>query len=302
MSAKELWIRFAAWVNGEAAPAARFEKEYQPKHSPLFRRKPREVSTGQPKTYEVWFYRVSAVLASVALIGILLATVTRLPLHGTPGTPDQNEVAQRYVEQGLEETGAVNLVSGMILDYRAFDTFGESCVLFLTAMSVFVLLWNDKHSLPPKLEAERKEDDIILAEEEMHLLRHAAHFLTPFILLFGIYVVVNGHLSPGGGFSGGIIIGSGLIFYATACGQKTVSRFFDRKAFYILNFICLAIYAGAKSYSFFLGANHMENPIPKGIPGAILSGGLILPLNICVGIVVACTMYAFYALFNKGDF
>ncbi len=302
MSAKELWGRFAAWVNGEAAPAARFEKDYRPHLPSPRRRRQEEDSTGHAKTHEVLLYRVSTVLASVALIGILLATVTQLPLHGTPGTPDQNEVALRYVEKGLEETGAVNLVSGMILDYRAFDTFGESCVLFLTAMSVFVLLWNDKHSLPPKLEAERKEDDQILAEEEMHLLRHAAHFLTPFILLFGIYVVINGHLSPGGGFSGGIIIGSGLIFYATACGQKAVSRFFDRKAFYILNFICLAIYAGAKSYSFFLGANHLENPIPKGIPGAILSGGMILPLNICVGIVVACTMYAFYALFNKGDF
>ena len=110
MSAKELWTRFAAWVNGEAAPAARFEKEYQPKHSPLFRRKPREVSTGQPKTYEVWFYRVSAVLASVALIGILLATVTRLPLHGTPGTPDQNEVAERYVSFLKEITGSYETV------------------------------------------------------------------------------------------------------------------------------------------------------------------------------------------------
>ena len=39
---------------------------------------------------------------------------------------------------------------------------------------------------------------------------------------------------------------------------------------------------------------------PLGTPGAILSSGLILPLNICVGLVVACTMYAFYTLFRKG--
>ncbi|MFR1213540.1 MAG: hypothetical protein ACLSCV_01060 [Acutalibacteraceae bacterium] len=39
----------------------------------------------------------------------------------------------------------------------------------------------------------------------------------------------------------------------------------------------------------------------KGIAGAILSGGFILPLNICVGIIVAFTMYGFYALFSKGD-
>jgi multicomponent Na+:H+ antiporter subunit B len=39
-----------------------------------------------------------------------------------------------------------------------------------------------------------------------------------------------------------------------------------------------------------------------GEAGAILSAGLILPLNICVGMVVACTMYAFYTLFRKGGF
>mgnify|MGYP006976618559 CR=1 FL=1 len=42
--------------------------------------------------------------------------------------------------------------------------------------------------------------------------------------------------------------------------------------------------------------------IPLGTPGDILSSGLILPLNICVGLVVACTMYAFYAMFRKGGF
>ncbi len=62
----------------------------------------------------------------------------------------------------------------------------------------------------------------------------------------------------------------------------------------------LTFYCLAKSYSFFTGANHLESGIPLGTPGAILSSGLILPLNICVGLVVACTMYAFFTLFRKG--
>ena len=49
-----------------------------------------------------------------------------------------------------------------------------------------------------------------------------------------------------------------------------------------------------------MGANHLPSGIPLGTPGAILSSGLILVLNICVGLVVTCTMYAFYALFRKG--
>ncbi|MBQ9617343.1 MAG: hypothetical protein IJR48_03170, partial [Oscillibacter sp.] len=48
------------------------------------------------------------------------------------------------------------------------------------------------------------------------------------------------------------------------------------------------------------GANGLESHIPKGVPGAILSGGLILPLDIAVGLVVACTMFGFYSLFRRG--
>ena len=47
-------------------------------------------------------------------------------------------------------------------------------------------------------------------------------------------------------------------------------------------------------------ANGLPSGIPLGTPGAILSSGLIMPLNIAVGMVVACTMYVFYALFRKG--
>ena len=61
-------------------------------------------------------------------------------------------------------------------------------------------------------------------------------------------------------------------------------------------------YCCAKSYSFFTGANHLPSGIPLGTPGAILSSGLIFYLNICVGLVVACTMYAFFVMFRKGGF
>ena len=63
----------------------------------------------------------------------------------------------------------------------------------------------------------------------------------------------------------------------------------------------LLVYFVSKGYSFFTGGNHIESVIPTGTPGKLLSGGLILPLNICVGVVVACTMYGFYSYFTKGD-
>ena len=118
--------------------------------------------------------------------------------------------------------------------------------------------------------------------------------------MYGIYVVLNGHLSPGGGFSGGAIMGAALILYLNAFGFEKTSRFFTFKLFRWVTFLALMTYAGLKSYSFFTGANHIHSGIPLGTPGAILSSGLILPLNICVGFIVMCTMYAFYTLFRKG--
>ena len=85
-----------------------------------------------------------------------------------------------------------------------------------------------------------------------------------------------------------------------AFGFAKTERFFTYKTYKRISIAALGFYALSKSYSFYTGANHLESFIPKGTPGAILSSGLILPLNICVGMVVACTMYGFYAVFRKG--
>lgn len=134
------------------------------------------------------------------------------------------------------------------------------------------------------------------------ILQKVAFVLVPMIIIFGIYIILNGHLSPGGGFSGGAVIGAGLILYLNAFGFAKTEKFFTEKTYKWICFGSLTFYCLAKSYSFFTGANHIPSGIPLGNPGDIISSGLILPLNICVGLVVACTMYAFYALFRKGGF
>lgn len=246
------------------------------------------------------FYPVCAVLLGMLFVGIMIFTVFHMPELGIAEHPDNNEVSKRYIEQGLQETGSVNIVSGMILDYRAFDTFGESCVLFIAASCVLVLLRIE----PEKQDAEKEAEanDRIYEPKNDCILQFVARILVPVIFVFGIYVILNGHLSPGGGFSGGAILGAGLILYLNAFGFQKTERFFTGKTFRRITVACLTFYCLAKSYSFFTGANHLESHIPKGTPGAILSSGLILPLNICVGMIVTCTMYAFYCMFRKGDF
>ena len=246
-------------------------------------------------------YRVAALICCLTLIVMLFVTVAFLPPVGDSDNPAHNEVAAKYIEDGMQDTGAVNIVTGMILDYRAFDTFGESNVLFIATCTVLILMRNDKMKGKGSAEEEELRDSHYEPKSD-RILQTMAMVLVPFIILFGIYVILNGHLSPGGGFSGGAIIGAGLILYLNAFGFEKTERFFTAKTYKWISFSALSFYCIAKSYSFYTGAHHLESGIPLGTPGNILSSGLILPLNICVGLVVACTMYAFFALFRKGGF
>lgn len=249
--------------------------------------------------------RLHALLALVVgglLIFFLLETVALMPRFGAVNAPTNNEVSLRYIEKGLEETGATNMVAGMILDYRAFDTLGESTVLFIAASAVLILLRIDRRpdGQPMQEQIAEESDDRHYEPKNDRILQGSAMLLTPVVLLFGIYIVLNGHLSPGGGFSGGAIISAGLILYLNAFGFAQAGRFFTYKTFMWVSLFALAFYGLAKAYSFYMGANGLPSGIPLGTPGAILSSGLIMPLNVAVGAVVACTMYIFYALFRKG--
>lgn len=247
-------------------------------------------------------YVILALALGAMMIFFLLDTVAFMPRFGDAAAPGNNEVSARYITKGLEETGAVNIVAGMILDYRAFDTLGESTVLFIAASAVLILLRidRDKDGNPVQELIAAESDDRHYEPRNDRILQGSAMLLTPIVFLFGIYIILNGHLSPGGGFSGGSIISAGLILYLDAFGFEKAGKFFTNKTFLWVSFFSLMFYALAKTYAFYCGANGLPSGIPLGTPGAILSSGLILPLNIAVGLVVACTMYIFYALFRKG--
>ena len=245
-------------------------------------------------------YNVIAVISCIALISVLLFTVANIPQYGQEN-PRTVEVVSRYVEHGLEETGAVNIVAGMILDYRAFDTLGEAHVLFTALICVLILLRIDAKNMRTDFENYYTiREDAYFDVSKDSIMNKVGFVILPSIFLFGLYVLLNGQNGPGGGFSGGAIMGAALILFSTSYGFQTTDRFFTLKASILITFVSLTFYCFAKGYVFFMGANGLENGIPKGIPGAILSGGLILPLDIAVGMVVACTMYGFYSLFKRG--
>lgn len=259
------------------------DKAYDLKHNKSFRRFSR-------------VYRIIATVFIALLAWVMLFMVANLPAAGTVDRPTNNEVAKVYIERGIEDTGAVNFVTGMILNYRAFDTFGETCVLFVATTAVMVLLMKKEE----EIRENKSLNDRLYEPKNDPILKVIATILVPLLFLFGIYIILNGHLSPGGGFSGGAILGSGMILYVSAFGFDKMQKFFNEETYVAVKVTALVTYCIVISYYLVMGANDLNNHISLGTPGMIFSAGIILWLNIFVGVEVACTMYAFYALFRRG--
>lgn len=272
-------------------------KEYEEEYGQM-----RERVFHVERNREIWLFRKSfeimGIVLCVLMICVLLIAVSYLPPTGNADNPANNEVSQLYVEHGIEDTGAVNSVTGMILSYRAFDTFGETNVLFISGCCVMILLLLDHKAQKNSAIA----NDRFYEPKNDVILQQVARILVPIVFVFSIYVMLNGHLSPGGGFSGGAMMGAGMILYVCAFGFDKTRRFFSERVYTLVKVTALVLYGVMITYYYIMGANGLENHIPLGTPGAILSAGLILPIDLVVGLQVACTMYAFYALFRRGGF
>lgn len=88
---------------------------------------------------KIIFIVLIVILVSMVSYMLLLA-VAEMPPYGHLDNPTNNEVYERYVEKGVEESGGLNLVTNILLDYRAYDTLLETTVLFTSVMAIMLVL------------------------------------------------------------------------------------------------------------------------------------------------------------------
>ena len=230
-------------------------------------------------------YKALSIIFCIAIVAVLIYTVSYLPSVGDAGRPTNNIVSEKYIADGYRDTGAVNVVTAMILSYRGFDTFGETNVLFIATCCVTIMLMVDKD----KIRENKDSNDRGYEPRNDAILQTVASLLAPVVFMFGIYSILNGSVSPGGGFSGGAMIGAGMILYVAAFGFQKMERFFNDKIFRFVRVTALTCYGCIILYYVLTGANGLPSVIPQGEAGEILSGG-----------VTACTIYALYAMFRRG--
>jgi len=100
-----------------------------------------------------WFFNTAITLIFIiTFLGMSYAAFKDLPKFGYPIM----KVAKIYLERGLIQTGATNLISAVILDYRAYDTLGEATILFTAVMGVLAIM---RRTGRKKVEDPEKEED-----------------------------------------------------------------------------------------------------------------------------------------------
>jgi len=133
----------------------------------------------------------------------------------------------------------------------------------------------------------------------------AARFLVPFIQLFGLYVIVHGHYSPGGGFQGGALLGASFILLQLAFGLEFCMRSLSEKVNLIMSSTGALIFVGTGILctvfgGLFLDYSALDKLIPLGAIGWRSFG--IFVVEVGVGITVMGIMASlFWDLSSAGE-
>lgn len=240
----------------------------------------------------------------LALAVIVMFAVILLPLAlEIAPFSSLSPVAENYASEGQKEVGAANLVTAVIVTYRGLDTLGEVTVLFIATAGVGFLLRREKSTgEPPHGDSSEHLTDSAAAENaggaqlSSHYGKRAAEkrpaseilgtgsmFLLPLFFLFGVYIFLHGHLTPGGGFQGGVVIAAGMLLLM-------LSRVSLR-----LNHLVLTILESLSGFSYvvvglaglILALGFLDNSVlPLGEFGTLLSAGAIPLIYSFIGLKV----------------
>jgi multicomponent Na+:H+ antiporter subunit B len=226
--------------------------------------------------------------ARLMLFGVGAAGFGVVLVYGLAGLPafgHYQGVYGRVLDGiGVTERHATDLVTALNFDFRAFDTLGEEFILFASVLGVVLILRQLRGERERPNQEEADEHQLAGASEA---LRALALVLVPSLLAIGVYIVVHGQITPGGGFQGGVIL-------ATAPLAVFLSgRYVRMRILAPHTVVEIGDAIGAMGYGLvglgglvFVGIL-FKNFLPLGIPGHLLSAGQIDVASAAVGLEVS---------------
>ena len=221
-----------------------------------------------------------ALLAAFALFLVCARAVAHLPGYGQSRGPYE----QRRAIEAVRERHATNLDAFVNFDLRGFDTLGEEFI-FLVSVAGFALLLRERRGETE--DRERKATPPRDPGTTDPVIRVASLAFVPFALVFGLYTVVHGQLSPGGGFQGGVALATGALGIFLGAGFDRYRRTVPKDAVEAFEMLGAFGYIAIGAAGLLGGGAFLRNLLPLGETGSLFSGGTIDLLNYAVGIAVA---------------
>jgi len=192
---------------------------------------------------------IAPLVLTLVVGAVLVWGSLALPPFGAADTPIHSYVAPRYIES-ITETGVPNMVTGVLADYRSFDTLGETTVVMIAGIGVMLLLNGKGRRVGPGSNPNPTNTDVVLAV--------GTRLIVPFIFLFALYVQFHGEYGPGGGFQAGVIAAGAVILVAIAFGRRAARLIAPRPLIERLVPLGVLVFAGTGIISLFYGENFLN--------------------------------------------
>ncbi|MGW4487419.1 MnhB domain-containing protein [Amycolatopsis sp. NPDC004368] len=217
-------------------------------------------------------------------VAILLVTAfLRMPVVG-----DAGHVYRDLVLPAGFARGTPNLVSSINFDLRALDTLGEETIVAAAVIGALSLLE------PSKSEQRRIEPQ---QGYVLPVVKLAGYLLLPVTLLLGLDIVVHGHLTPGGGFQGGVVLATGWHLLYISGSYPALVRLRPLGRLEIAEAAATGLYVVTGLAGLVVGGSFLAGVLPLGEFGSLLSAGTVPVLSVLVGIEVAAGLVVLLARF-----
>lgn len=219
------------------------------------------------------------VVALLVLAPEVSHVATDLPSFGAP-TSRYGETVNALLPAARHVT---NMVAAVNFDVRGIDTLGEECILVCAVAGAVVLLRGTRGEDITAKAIHLPGRPIVQRTDATVLLCRAAAAIT---LLFGIYMVLHGTTTPGGGFQGGAIAASSFTLLYLGEGYRIWRRLLPDAIMDMLEGGGAFIFVAAAAVPLAFGHAALENILPYGQPKDLFSGGLIVVANFAVALSV----------------
>lgn len=138
---------------------------------------------------------------------------------------------------------------------------------------------------------------------ESPIILLGARLLSPFIMMFGLYVIFHGHYSPGGGFQGGALLAASVLLMRVSSGSNTSSLMLKESLTTPMGVIGVILYFGTGLLAFLMGGDFLDYgalPIPGMSPEYLRYTGILI-IEIGVGIAVMMVLVLIYDKMVTGE-